>query len=621
MASEVAGNPRSPVQSSPRSPVQSSPRRTLQLSPRIRCSASIPGAAFSTSLGSPVRSARSAPVGTDSPVRITVARSSFLPGGSPSNGPTPVRELSFASLFGGSSVPNSRKPSVDVGGLTLPVSAVSTFCNVEASVAGTNWQYVGEGHGGFAKVQKYKYVGVGGDWEKEVTEIPTNWKLKKVGFFILALMIVGPLVYLGSGLVMDVTKEEHNTVTEEVLIGRPSSGFSGSAEEANQRQGLAPDCVVGVFNWKQWNDDKKQFCCRTQHIACEKEDLFDCEAGRVNWWQHWELDKKTWCCEEKQIGCASQTPQPEQAPFDCNEDYVSCYHCLLRRWSEAKREWCCQHGGRACPTPPPPPPRELPKPLRAMTPPGFITPPPGTPPPPQALHARAATKPPPKAPTTAPTSAVSTTAIANSQAHHQRAAPQPLPEAPESSTTHSQALQLHVATVPPPSPVQFPLPPAAGASAASSALFRPDPAEANPAETTTTSAKSAKEAALAATSLPFTCKAGLAHWEKGWSLRKKAWCCQHEQQGCPPEDKDLPYNCEHGHRSCHHCVPNRWSDKKTAWCCQHDGTGCPTTSTTNSESFDCNVGATNWKKGWSSKKKDWCCQHGHVGAAWGESCF
>jgi len=565
MVSEVGGTPRSPV--------RSSPCRSLQLSPRIRTSGGIPGGVFSASLGSPARTACSAPVGTVSPVCITVAHSSFLPG-ILSDGPATIRGPSF----GGSLLPNSCKPSIDLGGMTLPVSAVSTFCNVEASVAGTNWKYVGKGHGGFAKVQKYKYVGVGGDWEKEVTEIPTNWRLKKVGFFILALMIVGPLVHLASGLVMDDTKADQNTVTQEVLIRPPSKGSSGSAEEANQRQRPAPDCTAGMLNWKQWNDDKKQFCCRTQHTGCEKEDPFDCEVGRVSWWQSWEQGKKTWCCEEKQVGCASHAPQPEHAPFDCNEDYVSCYHCLLKRWSEAKREWCCQHGSRGCPTPPPPPPRELPKPLRAMTPPGLITPPPSTPPPPEALYRHAATKPPPDAPT---------------GAHHERAATQPLREASESST-HLQAPQMHAAMV----------------------LFRPDLAESHPAETTTTSAKSAKEAATAATNIPFTsCTVGLAKWEQSWSLQKKAWCCQHEQRGCPPDDKDLPYNCEDSYKNCYHCVQNRWSYKKKAWCCQHDGTGCPTTGTRNSESFDCKVGATNWKNSWSSKKKDWCCQHAHVGCS------
>jgi len=654
MASEVVG--------SPRGLMQNSPRRPLHVSPPIRRSGSLPGGAFNTGLGTPVRPACSAPVGSVSPTRITVAHSSILPG-SPSNGPTPIRGLSFASLFGGSPRDSSNRPSVDVAGLTLPVSAVSTVFNVEASVAGTNWQYVGEGHGGYSKVQKYKYVGVGGDWEKEVTEIPTNWRMKKFGFFILALFIVGPLIYLGSGLVMDDTEEEQNAVTEKVLIGPASNASSEkSANEANQRQGPEPDCTVGMFNWKHWNDDKKQFCCRTRHIGCEKEDPFDCDVGRVNWWQSWDADKQTWCCEEKQVGCPSQAPESEQAPFDCNEDYVSCYHCLLKRWSEAKREWCCHHGGRGCPTPPPPPPQELPRPLRAMTPPGLLWPS-GTPPPPQAHHRHAATKAPPKAPTTTaskaakttpkaaktsvtmggqaphplatkppPKAPVSTTVSANplatyrhaatkpppdapTRASDQRAATKPPPEAPDSSTTVSQAPQSHVATAPLASPVQsMPLPRAAEAAAASSALFRPDLEEAHPAKTTTP-AKSAKEAALAATTLPFACKAGLTNWEQGWSLRKKAWCCQHEQRGCPHEDEDLPYNCEDGYRNCHRCIQDRWSAKKKAWCCQHDGTGCASTNTTTRDVFNCKVGATNWKSGWSSKKKDWCCQHSHVGCS------
>jgi len=70
-----------------------------------------------------------------------------------------------------------------------------------------------------------------------------------------------------------------------------------------------------------------------------------------------------------------------------------------------------------------------------------------------------------------------------------------------------------------------------------------------------------------ATSLPFDCNAGYANWQAGWSLAKKAWCCQHAQRGCP------------------------------------------VISATTSPHFDCNAGFARWKEGWSVQKKVWCCQH------------
>merc|ERR1711933_109729 len=35
------------------------------------------------------------------------------------------------------------------------------------------------------------------------------------------------------------------------------------------------------------------------------------------------------------------------------------------------------------------------------------------------------------------------------------------------------------------------------------------------------------------TPLPYDCNAGLANAQMGWSVSKKAWCCDHMHQGCP----------------------------------------------------------------------------------------
>merc|ERR1719411_2190920 len=60
------------------------------------------------------------------------------------------------------------------------------------------------------------------------------------------------------------------------------------------------------------------------------------------------------CCQMFHVGCPPPVP-PSSQPFDCNADWTTCYTCLQHRWSPAKRDWCCHHGGRGCPTPPPPP--------------------------------------------------------------------------------------------------------------------------------------------------------------------------------------------------------------------------------------------------------------------------
>jgi len=39
----------------------------------------------------------------------------------------------------------------------------------------------------------------------------------------------------------------------------------------------------------------------------------------------------------------------------------------------------------------------------------------------------------------------------------------------------------------------------------------------------------------APTALPYDCAAGISNWQKGWSISKKAWCCDNKQKGCMPK--------------------------------------------------------------------------------------
>mmetsp|Transcript_124881 Transcript_124881/g.278812 ORF Transcript_124881/g.278812 Transcript_124881/m.278812 type:complete len:846 (+) Transcript_124881:122-2659(+) len=133
------------------------------------------------------------------------------------------------------------------------------------------------------------------------------------------------------------------------------------------------------------------------------------------------------------------------------------------------------------------------------------------------------------------------------------------------------------------------------------------------------------------TSLPYDCAAGLSNWRAGWSINKKAWCCQHAGVACAAAP------CHHGcgapTNPCHHgcwapapttsyCAydcfagysnwQKGWSASKKVYCCAHEGRGCPAPVTT-SLPYDCNAGAANWRNGWSERKKAWCCSHASRG--------
>jgi len=81
-----------------------------------------------------------------------------------------------------------------------------------------------------------------------------------------------------------------------------------------------------------------------------------------------------------------------------------------------------------------------------------------------------------------------------------------------------------------------------------------------------------REAARAASGAPsFDCAAGLARWQDGWSEKKKAWCCKHEQRGCQSTTTSMiPFDCKAGLAK----AATGWSDSKKDWCCRHRSVGC-----------------------------------------------
>ncbi|CAK0885550.1 unnamed protein product, partial [Prorocentrum cordatum] len=74
------------------------------------------------------------------------------------------------------------------------------------------------------------------------------------------------------------------------------------------------------------------------------------------------------------------------------------------------------------------------------------------------------------------------------------------------------------------------------------------------------------------------CDVDLENWETAWSEEKLAWCCEHEQRGCPQ-------------------APGA-------------GTGTSTSAPPGAfQGFDCAAGFDNWGMLWPKEKVGWCCKH------------
>jgi len=71
---------------------------------------------------------------------------------------------------------------------------------------------------------------------------------------------------------------------------------------------------------------------------------YDCQAGVANWAAGWSDAKKAWCCAHGGQGCTTQAPS---LPYDCEAGLGN----WQAGWSEGKKTWCCAHGGKGCPLP------------------------------------------------------------------------------------------------------------------------------------------------------------------------------------------------------------------------------------------------------------------------------
>jgi len=271
-----------------------------------------------------------------------------------------------------------------------------------------------------------------------------------------------------------------------------------------------------------------------QHAWADTSLPFDCNADYTSCYhclqKHWSTAKRAWCCANGGRGCSTTAPPATTSlPYDCNADYTECYHCLQKRWSTPKRTWCCANGGRGCSTTAPPA-------------------------------------------TTTPPATTSLPFDCN---------------ADYINCYHCLEKKWSVGK-------------RAWCCAHGGRGCSTTPAPAT-------------------TSLPFDCNAGFDNWEAGWSDPKKIWCCQHVSKGCtttpppppppPPPTTSVcpPLDCNVGYNN----WQAGWGEEKKTYCCQHFNKACPGAPppTSPCPPLDCNVGFNNWQAGWGEQKKAYCCQH------------
>lgn len=215
----------------------------------------------------------------------------------------------------------------------------------------TEWQYVGEGKGGFNQVQRFNYVGEGrGRYHKESSTEYHGWRLGKFGTAGAIL-----LTLTGAGLLLmrllsaqGATPKHHKTMF--TPQGQPLN-VTGATEPSQLQR-------TGTRSRPKPADARK----KTPVVA---QPFYNCSSHYLN--QPWTADKAGWCCRTHFIGCstttrwtppvsgalslgvqqvrleASETEAREE--FNCNKNYDD----WQRKWSRRQQDWCCIRHDRGCP--------------------------------------------------------------------------------------------------------------------------------------------------------------------------------------------------------------------------------------------------------------------------------
>mmetsp|Transcript_110593 Transcript_110593/g.308062 ORF Transcript_110593/g.308062 Transcript_110593/m.308062 type:complete len:233 (-) Transcript_110593:168-866(-) len=207
------------------------------------------------------------------------------------------------------------------------------FFGQEAQPDRSNWSYVGEGRGGYEKVETLVWVGEGnGTYDREQEQRPQQrgGGYRRLYMSIMVMLVLAGAVCLLASIATGPKKPSRKDDKDR---GRESSQVSGELNCS-----LSEDAV---------SEPHKQWCCANEGKMCPK---LDCEAGYSDWSRGWSPGKKIYCCKHYHRGCegGSTTPRKVKA---VGQDTFNCEmsEALLEVKPEEHRTWCCWHYGRGCP--------------------------------------------------------------------------------------------------------------------------------------------------------------------------------------------------------------------------------------------------------------------------------
>lgn len=231
------------------------------------------------------------------------------------------------------------------------------------------WQYVGEGRGGYSQVGRYDHVGDGkGHYD--------NYSVKEIRHTAPATGRGRVLLLAGFATVV--------ALGACIYVSYPSLNLSSSMVTVAAQHGDD----LELFNCNKASlmiPAKVEYCCQKHQVFCtttlpsrdesrppardrgerrppardepppaapvieeqepavdETGGLFDCQDGLATWSRSWSVAKMVWCCQKTGAGC--ENADGDNAEYNCDWDSDGGF----AQWAQDKNAWCCDHLGRGC---------------------------------------------------------------------------------------------------------------------------------------------------------------------------------------------------------------------------------------------------------------------------------
>jgi len=232
----------------------------------------------------------------------------------------------------------------------------------------TNWSFVGEGRGGYEKVETLVWVGEGNgtyDREEQLRPQAKGGGYRRLYMSIMVMLVLAGAVCLLASIATGPKRPPQSSTREEqdmdVSQAAPTARPHASATEKPQPKVVKPKPQVSKgsmqldcsLSQKPLSNAHKMWCCANKGAMCPQ---LDCEAGYDDWAEGWSTGKKIWCCKHFHRGCEAEKdrtlvqamgPGSDRHRFDCQDSVAGL---RPQAWSQVQRDWCCWHYGSGCPS-------------------------------------------------------------------------------------------------------------------------------------------------------------------------------------------------------------------------------------------------------------------------------